>query len=100
MPTASEPLVLPPRTFSAARAAVAGGPVLLGWFGTLVFSTGPVMTAATSVSGPAFSFWRLWIGSVRCAVLATAPHRRRRRSGGVLVTVAGLRWMSLAGVAF
>lgn len=41
-------------------------PVMLA---VLLYSTGPVLAQATSVSGPVFSFWRLWFGVL---VLGTA----------------------------
>jgi drug/metabolite transporter (DMT)-like permease len=71
-------------------------PVLAVWFGTAVFSTGPVMVAAASVAGTVFSFWRLWIGAVAMVGLAAGE---RRRSGRPL-TRTGVRFMALAGVAF
>lgn len=92
----------PPDTLTAAgpvarvRAVVETRPVVAVWFGTVMFSTGPVMVAAASVPGPVFSFWRLWIGTVLLAVLVAAGHRR----GTVSVSRAGVRWTMLAGVAF
>lgn len=37
--------------------------------GIVLYSTGPVLLQASSISGPAFSFWRLWIGA---AILGAA----------------------------
>jgi hypothetical protein len=34
-------------------------PIVLG---VVLYSTGPVFVRASSVSGPVFSFWRLWFG--------------------------------------
>ena len=68
----------------------------LVWFGTVVFSTGPVMVAAASVPGAVFSFWRLWIGSVLMVLLALGQRRRT----GTRLTAPGVRWMVLAGTAF
>ena len=62
----------------------------------LVFSTGPVMVAATSVSGPVFSFWRLWCGVVLLSI-GTAVHIR---ISGKRPTRIGLRWAVASGVAF
>jgi drug/metabolite transporter (DMT)-like permease len=64
--------------------------------GVVLFSTGPVMVAATSTSGPIFSFWRLWIGSaallvalvVHAAVSGSLPSRR------------GWTWAGASGLAF
>jgi drug/metabolite transporter (DMT)-like permease len=39
-------------------------PFVLIVIGVVLYSTGPVMLQASSISGPAFSFWRLWIGAV------------------------------------
>lgn len=44
-------------------------PLALVALGVMLYSTGPVMLQASSVSGPVFSFWRLWIGA---AVLGAA----------------------------
>lgn len=44
-------------------------PLALVALGVALYSTGPVMLQASSVSGPVFSFWRLWIGA---AVLGAA----------------------------
>lgn len=58
------------------RAGVRGlaerSPVAMVMAGVVLFSTGPVMVGAASVSGPVFSFWRLWIGVAVLAV-ATPP---------------------------
>lgn len=79
-----------------ARGAAGDHPVLVVWFATIVFSTGPVMIASTSVSGPVFSFWRLWIGVPLVGGLAYAAHRRTP----TVWTRSGLRWTLAAGVAF
>ena len=39
-------------------------PIGLVLTGTLIYSTNPVMVADTSLSGPAFSFWRLLAGAI------------------------------------
>lgn len=79
------------------RAGATTKPILVVWFATVMFSTGPVMIAAASVSGPVFSFWRLWIGTVIVGTLALGAHRR---SGGGPISPRGLRWTLLAGMAF
>jgi drug/metabolite transporter (DMT)-like permease len=93
-----EPIALDPPVPAGARllAAVRARPVVAVWFGTVMFSTGPVMVAAATVPGAVFSFWRLWIGSVVMVLLALVRHRRT----GVELTREGVRWMVLAGAAF
>ena len=92
-----EPIALdPPATGHRLLDLVRRRPVLAVWFGTVMFSTGPVMVAAATVPGAVFSFWRLWIGSALMVVLALVQRRRT----GVAITRAGLRWMVLAGAAF
>ena len=78
------------------RELVRARPVVAVWFGTLVFSTGPVMVAAASVAGTVFSFWRLWIGAVVMALLAVAHWRRT----GIVLHRSGVRWIVAAGAAF
>jgi drug/metabolite transporter (DMT)-like permease len=108
MTTASEPLTVS----SGAAAGTAGGwvgvaerrPILLVWFGTVMFSIGPVMMAAATVSGPTFVFWRLWMGTAVIATLALARRLRLRRRGRATaptgLTPTGARWTLLAGLAF
>lgn len=93
-----EPIALDPPVPTGHRVidAVRARPVVAVWFGTVVFSTGPVMIAAASVPGAVFSFWRLWIGSILMVALAAAQHRRT----GAAVTREGARWIVLAGAAF
>lgn len=94
------PAASPPAGPGAGRRLQAGAaakPILVVWFATLVFSTGPVMIAAASVSGPVFSFWRLWMGVVIVGTLAVAAHRR---AGGGPIGRRGITWTVLAGVAF
>ena len=60
------------------------------------------MLQASSISGPAFSFWRLWIGAVALLGLS-AIQVRRDRSGDVrraLRTGEARRWTLLAGASF
>jgi len=78
------------------RGHTAHGPVAAVVVGVVLFSTGPVMVAAADVSGPVFSFWRLWIGTAGLAVVsglycATTGHWPSRR---------GWVWAAVAGVAF
>lgn len=79
------------------RSRVAARPVAVVWFATTMFSTGPVMIAASSVSGPVFSFWRMWIGVPILSALAVGAHRRTHQGA---FTREGARWTAMAGVAF
>ena len=49
---------------SGAQSLARSHPFVLVITGVLLYSTGPVLLQASSISGPAFSFWRLWIGAV------------------------------------
>jgi drug/metabolite transporter (DMT)-like permease len=71
-------------------------PVALVTFGVLMFSTGPVMVSASSVTGPVFSFWRLWIGAGLLG-LGTLLHVRIT---GKRPTRVGMRWAVRCGTAF
>jgi drug/metabolite transporter (DMT)-like permease len=71
-------------------------PVVLVWVSVMLFSTGPVLVGASSVSGPVLSFWRLWFGVVAMGV-ATVVHVRVT---GRRPTATGWSWALRAGVAF
>jgi drug/metabolite transporter (DMT)-like permease len=71
-------------------------PLALIAFGTVLYATGPVMVRGSSVSGPVFSFWRLWIGVI---VLAVAASIHVRASGRRPDPVA-IRAATGAGVVF
>lgn len=64
--------------------------------GVLLYSTGPVFVQASAVSGPVFSFWRLWMGVVVFGLAVAA--QRVRRSGRI--GPGAWRWPLMAGVAF
>ncbi len=64
--------------------------------GVLLYSTGPVFVQASDVSGPVFSFWRLWMGVV---VFGVAVLAQRARGSGRIERGAW-RWPVLAGLAF
>ena len=81
-----------PRVHAAARRQ----PLTLIAFGILLYSTGPVFVAASSVPGPVFSFWRLWLG-IPVLGVATALHLR---GGGRRPGRRGLRYAAGAGLAF
>lgn len=68
-------------------------PVALG---VVLYSTGPVLVQGSGVSGPVFSFWRLWVG-VGVLGLATLADVRRT---GQRPPVRSWRWSLGAGVAF
>lgn len=57
------------------RSAARRYPLVLVAAGVLLYSTGPVMVQASGVSGPVFSFWRLWIGVVTLGVLTVLQLR-------------------------
>lgn len=71
-------------------------PLVLVAAAIVLYATGPVMVAASSVTGPVLSFWRLWIGVGVLGVLTALQH------------AAGVPWPSRtqwrvaigAGVAF
>lgn len=71
-------------------------PVGLVTFGVVLFSTGPVIVAGTTVSGTVFSFWRLWIGAVVLALVTTVHTRLTRRRP----SRRGLGLAAAAGAAF
>lgn len=70
-------------------------PMAVLLLGVTIFSLGPVMVAATDVSGPVLSFWRLWFGSAVLLVV-TIPYVRRHG----LPTMTGWRWAGLCGLGF
>lgn len=70
-------------------------PISLVWAGVLVYSTGPVIVAASSVDGPGFSLLRLIIGVPVLWLLAA------RSSDDDVVDPGKARWWTLlAGVSF
>jgi drug/metabolite transporter (DMT)-like permease len=71
-------------------------PVALVWLGVVLYSLGPVMVAASTVSGPVLSFYRLWIGAAAFGVLTLAHVRVTGRRP----TLHGWSWALRAGVAF
>jgi drug/metabolite transporter (DMT)-like permease len=67
----------------AARRARALGerqPLVPLGVGVVLFSTGPVLVAASGVSGPVFSFWRLWAGTLILGGMALVHIRVTGRS--------------------
>ena len=83
-------LALMPRIQSSARRY----PLLLVGAGVLLYSAGPVMLQASGLSGPVFSFWRLWFGVVVLGV-ATGV---QRLTGVAWPTREQWRWAAMAGV--
>jgi len=78
------------------RALARRNPVALVWLGVVLYSLGPVMVAASTVSGPVLSFYRLWIGAAAFGVLTLVHVRVTRRRP----TLHGWGWALRAGVAF
>ena len=76
--------------------AVDDRPLLMLAIGVVLFSSGPVLIAASSTSGSVLSFWRLWMGA---AVLGLVTVWRGRTSG-TRASASGWRWTVAAGVAF
>jgi drug/metabolite transporter (DMT)-like permease len=74
--------------------ALARRPLLLVASGVVFYSTGPVLVAGSSVSGPVLSFWRLWIGVAVMGVAAAVPlrttGRRPSRAGWALAGACGV----------
>ena len=71
-------------------------PVAMVAFGTFLYSTSPVMVAASSVSGTVFAFWRLWAGVLIFGALVAA----RRLTGGTRLPLRAWRWAFASGVLF
>jgi drug/metabolite transporter (DMT)-like permease len=84
------------RRTAGVRAFAERSPVGVVTFGVFLFSLGPVMVGGASVSGPVFSFWRLWIGSGALLVISIL---NARRMGG-WPRWEGWRWAAMGGVAF
>ncbi len=71
-------------------------PIAVVALGVTLFSTGPVMVASASISGVAFSFWRLWFGVVILGVAAVV----HRLVTGTAVGPRGWWWAGGCGLAF
>lgn len=78
------------------RAAIQRQPLGLVVLGVVLYSTGPVAVQASSVPGPVFSLWRLWLG-VPILAAATAV---QLRAGGRRPSKRAWRWALWAGAAF
>jgi drug/metabolite transporter (DMT)-like permease len=86
---------------TASRTPTVAAPLDLaavGWvaIGALLYSTGPTMIRAASVSGPVFAFWRLWAGAVIFVAAALIHAASRRR----VPTRAAIRLTVLTGLVF
>lgn len=79
-----------------AQGLAARHPLALIFLGACLYSTGPVFVSASSVPGPVFSFWRLWLG-VAVLGLATLVWRV---AGGRMPERTAWRWPLLAGLSF
>lgn len=71
-------------------------PLALIVAGVCLYATGPVLLQASQLSGPAFSFWRLWMGAALFALLIGA----RRLRGRALPERSRWRSSLAAGVVF
>jgi drug/metabolite transporter (DMT)-like permease len=78
------------------RALARRNPIALVWLGVLLYALGPVMVAASTVSGPVLSFYRLWIGATAFGLL-TLVHVRVT---GRRPDVHGWSWALRAGIVF
>lgn len=83
-------------TASRIRDAARRAPLLLVAAGVFLYSTGPVMLQASQLSGPVFSFWRLWIGVAGLGVVVAV----QRRFGVAVPEWRRWRVAAWAGVAF
>jgi drug/metabolite transporter (DMT)-like permease len=71
-------------------------PLLPVGLGVVLFSTGPVVIAGSSVAGPVLSFWRLVIGAAVMGSLTLWWTRASGRSPDMV----GWSWAARCGVAF
>jgi drug/metabolite transporter (DMT)-like permease len=78
------------------RGVAERNPVGMVVLGVVLFSTGPVMVAGAETSGPIFSFWRLWIGTLLLGVVTVVYCRSRAQ----WPTLAGWKWAAVCGLAF
>lgn len=85
-----------PATPARVRDLAARHPLWLVGAGCSLYAVGPVLVAASSVSGPVFSFWRLWFGVAVFGAL-TATHVR---ATGRRPDRRGLSWALATGIAF
>jgi drug/metabolite transporter (DMT)-like permease len=84
------------RLATRVRAAGERQPLSLVVLGVALYSIGPVAVQASSVPGPVFSLWRLWLG---VPILAAASGVQLR-AGGRWPERRAWRWALWAGVAF
>jgi drug/metabolite transporter (DMT)-like permease len=78
------------------RGVAERNPVGMVVLGVVLFSTGPVMVAGADVSGPIFSFWRLWIGTLVLGFVTVIYCRSR----GQWPTLSGWKWAAICGLTF
>lgn len=76
--------------------AAAAHPLVPVAVGVVLYAIGPVFVQASAVSGPVFSFWRLWL-AVPVLGLLTWLHTR---AGGRWPALRAWRWAGYAGLAF
>lgn len=85
-----------PETTTRVQTAARDHAIWMVVLGVFLYSTGPVLLQASSVSGPVFSFWRLWFGVVVLGVAALA----QAGSTGNWPTPSAWRFAAWAGLAF
>lgn len=80
------------------RVASAGAahPLVPVAVGVVLYAIGPVFVQASAVSGPVFSFWRLWVAVPVLGLLAWL----HARAGGRWPSWRAWRWAGYAGLAF
>ena len=79
-----------------ARGVAARHPLVMICCGSVLYATVPIFVRASSVPGPVFSFWRLWLGVVVLG-LATGVWRL---AGGRFPARRAWRWPLIAGISF
>lgn len=92
--TLRRPAALAARTAERLSDVGSRYPLALIALGVVLYATGPIMLQASNLSGPAFSFWRLWVGTGALLLLTLSRGRRPR------VSAEGRRWTIYAGLAF
>lgn len=86
----------PARALAFVRAGAERQPLVLVCLGVCLYATGPVLLQSSGVSGPVFSFWRLWIGAAAMGLAALVWRSRT----GAWPTRRGWCWAAAAGAAF
>ena len=89
------------------RAPQTESALAIGFLSVLIYSTGPVMVQASTVSGTVFAVWRLWFGVVVFGLATLVVRRRpfivdlkRFTPSAWPTTWRSLRWAVWGGAAF